>query len=484
MSDNILTENGINFNEFERNFFIAGCELACEAFGGVLEAIDKRLAGERDRMRYRHKGTRRTTIKTLMGEVSFSRAVYEFMTDEGEKAFVFLLDEYLKMDTIGAISSNLAEKIAENASITSFRNTSKNVTEMMGQSISHTGAWKVVQRLGAKLGKEEERLIQAREQNQLSPQKEVKVLFEEADGVYINIQGKDRPKDSRKLEMKAAVAYEGWKEVSKDRFELVNKTTCVGFESAAAFRKKKEAMLAAIYNLDETDYRILNGDGAAWIKNTADDSVIYQLDPFHKHQAITRKIKDKGHRESILRLLNENKIDEMLTAIDALANSAEDEKQEKRLRELYTYFNENKNYLIPYQQRGITLPPPPEGIIYRNLGTMEHHICDIIAQRMKHRKASWSIEGAENLGRLLALKVCKKLHEAVQKLSKTVLPNEQSYAIMEELSAAKAPKKDGKGNGGNIRKAHRPFADCAVTGGRQAIKKMLDLKDFYDLVYR
>ena len=484
MLDIILTENGVDFNSMEKNFFMAGCELACEAFGALLEGVDDQLASERDKQKYRHKGGRSTVIKTLMGEVRFSRVVYEFNTDKDEKAYIFLLDEYLRMGLIGAISSNLVEKIVENASITSFRNTSKNVTELTGQSISHMCAWKVVQGIGVKLGQEEKRLTEANEQNLLTPEKEVKVLFEEVDGVYINIQGKDRPKDSKKKEMKASVAYEGWKEVSKDRFELVNKTACVGFESAAAFRKKKEAMLSAQYNLDETDYRILNGDGAAWIKNTADESVIYQLDPFHKHQAIMRKVKDKAHRESILKLLGENKIDETLMTIDALANSAEDEKQEKKLRELHTYFKENKEYLTPYQQRGLNLPEPPEGITYRNLGTMEHHICDIIAQRMKHRKASWSVEGAENLGRLLALKVCKKLNEAVKKLSKTVLPTEKNCAIIEELSAAKIPQKVGKGSDGNIRKGHIPFAECAVTGGRKAIKKMFDLKDFYDLVYR
>jgi len=484
MMDIILTENGLDFNSLERNFFKAGCELACEAFGALMEGLDERLAGERDRKKYRHKGVRGTTIKTLMGEVNFSRAVYEYVTDEGRKAFVFLLDEYLGIDRIGAISSNLAEKIVENASVTSFRNTSKNVTEMTGQSISHAGAWKVVQGLGVKLGQEEERLINAKERNLLAPEKEAKVLFEEADGVYINIQGKDRPKSGGKLEMKAAVMYEGWKEVSKGQYELVNKTACIGFEDAAAFRRKKEAILSAEYNLDETDYHILNGDGAAWIKNAADDDVIYQLDPFHKHQAIIRNVEDKTHRASILSLLGENKIEEALTAIDALANSAQDEKQEKKLRRLYSYFKENKACLTPYQQRGIQLPPPPEGITYRNLGTMEHHICDIIAQRMKHRKASWSVEGSTNLGRLLALKVCKKLHETVEKLSKTVLPTIQTYAIIEELSAAKVPQKAGKGCDGNIRKGHVPFADCAVTGGRKAIKRLFDLKDFYDLVYR
>ncbi|MDK2799708.1 MAG: hypothetical protein PWQ70_1327 [Clostridiales bacterium] len=51
--------------------------------------------------------------------------------------------------------------------------------------------------------------------------------------------------------MKVAVAYEGWKEVSKNRFELVNKIACAGFEEASVFYKKKEAMIAEKFNVDE-----------------------------------------------------------------------------------------------------------------------------------------------------------------------------------------------------------------------------------------
>ena len=43
--------------------------------------------------------------------------------------------------------------------------------------------------------------------------------------------------------MKVAVAYEGWKEVSKDRYELVNKIACAGFEEV----KKEESIETLIY---------------------------------------------------------------------------------------------------------------------------------------------------------------------------------------------------------------------------------------------
>jgi len=484
MIDIILNEVELSFNRLEKEIYAFGCQVAREMLKNILEALDKKLEEERDRSRYRHKGTRQTSVKTLMGEVEFSRVVYKHVDDEGNKSYIYLLDQLLGFDTIGLISTNLAEKIVENASITSYRNAADNITELTGQSISHGGVWNVVQALGQKVREDEKELAKAAEKNQLCGEKEVPVLFEEADGVYINIQGKDRPKSGKKLEMKVAVAYEGWKETSKNKFELVNKVACVGFEDASEFYRIKEAMIAREYNVDEIQMRILNGDGAAWIKHGIDDTVHYQLDPFHKHKAILRNVRDEEQRKIILKLLNKNKIDDVLAYIAGLAKDTEDEKEQKKLKELYSYFKENRDGLIPYQERGLDIPEPPLGLEYRNLGTMEHHICDIIAQRMKHRKASWSIEGASNLGKLLAAKASRRLNEVVEKFSKIILPEEKTSEIIQILSAAKAPKRDGKGKDGNIHKGQMPFTNYPVTNGRKAIRSMFSMRNFSELIYR
>lgn len=484
MIDIIVDEKNLTFNRLEKEIYAFGCQIAREMLKNILEALDKKLEKERDRSKYRHKGTRQTSVKTLMGEVEFSRVVYKHVDDEGNKSYIYLLDQLLGFDTIGLISTNLAKRIVENASIASYRNAADNITKLTGQSISHGGVWNVVQALGRKVREQETELAKAAEKNQLCGEKEIPVLFEEADGVYINIQGKDRPKSGKKLEMKVAVAYEGWKETSKNRYELVNKVACAGFEDISEFYKIKEAMIAREYNVDEIQMRILNGDGAAWIKHGIDDTVHYQLDPFHKHKAILRSVRDTEQRKTILKLLNSNEIDKALLHIAKLSNDTADEKEQKSLKELYKYFKENRDGLIPYRERGLDIPKPPVGIKYRSLGTMEHHICDIIAQRMKHRKASWSIEGASNLGKLLAAKASRRLNEVVEKFSNIILPEEKTYEIIEILSSSKAPKKDGKGKDGNIHKGQIPFTNYSVTNGRKAIRSMFNMRNFTDLVYR
>ena len=54
--------------------------------------------------------------------------------------------------------------------------------------------------------------------------------------------------------------------------------------------------------------------------------------------------------------------------------------------------------------------------------------------------------------------------------------------IIEILSSAKAPKKDGYGN--EFRNCSRPFVNASMTNGRKAILKMLEWQEAWDLVIR
>lgn len=139
--------------------------------------------------------------------------------------------------------------------------------------------------------------------------------------------------------------------------------------------------------------------------------------------------------------------------------------------------------ILTFTERGLELPEPPAGVEYRNLGTMEHHVCDGAARRMKHQKGSWSRAGAGNLGRLLCRKVCGSLYETVTSLSKMTLPEHYTERIEEVLSAARAPKKDGKGYLYPVR-GRRPFTEAFMTNGRKAILGLLENRNCSELIYR
>ncbi len=114
MTDFIVNEKEISFNRLEKEIYKAACKMACDALAYTLEEMDEKISQQRDKKEYRHKGKRKTTLKTLMGEVTFSRRVYEHIDKEGKKIYIYLLDQELGFDTIGFISTNLAEKEKSN----------------------------------------------------------------------------------------------------------------------------------------------------------------------------------------------------------------------------------------------------------------------------------------------------------------------------------------------------------------------------------
>ncbi len=206
--------------------------------------------------------------------------------------------------------------------------------------------------------------------------------------------------------------------------------------------------IAGVYNTDEIEYRLLNGDGASWIKDGAADGAHYQLDQFHRNRAVLKYVCfDPDARATIMELLYSKQTDLLPPVIEAYANSTEDKAQRDNYLKLHEYFTNNKDYLVPCHRRGLGIPQPPEGKVYRRMGTMESNIFTIIGNRMKGRRASWSVDGGNNLARLLCLKFTKKLPEALQGLVSRVLP--ERYA--EELPiimSAKVPKSEGKGYNG------------------------------------
>ena len=470
---NILSADGFDYNSGNKLFakmeaaaYQEGCRVATEKMKAELEAMDDVILKVRDKNLYRSKDVRQGTIKTIAGEVSYMRRYYEVNNDQG--GHVFLLDEYLGFGE-GVFSETLKDAIVNECMNMSFRAAADAISTVTNQRVSHGGVWNIVQERGAQVAAKEDRMVEYNEQHELCGGIETKVLFEEMDGVYLSMQGKDRPKKIGKREIKVATHYSGWEETSKDRFETVGKVSYVGFDAPKEFHKKREAQIARFYDMDEIDVRILNGDGAEWIKGT-DEAVVMQLDMFHRNRAILRGLSEKVARAQVMQLLKAKDVEGMLRLIAAMRDSSTDDKQKKRIGELYTYFSNNKEHLLTWKERGIELPPPPDGIVYRNLGTQEHSNSVLITQRMKRRKASWSIKGAEHMAKLLCLQLTNKSLYRYGGIMLTEIVNKQ---ILAPLSAAQTPKHDGRGYNGGAVHGGWPFENTFVTEGRKAMRNIL-----------
>ena len=309
------------------------------------------------------------------------------------------------------------------------------------------GIWNVIQALGEKVCEDEAELTEAYKKGRVKGKREVPVLFEEADGVYIKLQGKGRKKEKQdKAEIKIGIAYDGWRKTGSDRYALENKVVVAGFSKANEFQAYREAAIAQEFDLDEVDQRILNADGASWIKKVKDKSTCFQLDPFHRNKAVKEKIHEPAARDAVLGLIKEEEIEEVFRYLGIYRNSLSDETEIEDAEDLIRYYENNREGLVPYQPQNLKLPEPPEGLEYRNMGTMENHVWSVIAKRMKHGHRSWSRRGGNHLAKILAKKCSGKLYEVTERLRRLILEEEKVEELYGEiLMSAKAPKKDGKG---------------------------------------
>jgi len=474
--ESIIKETLVSFKDFEKKIFVAVCELGQEITKRALEAWDDELAGTRDKVVYRDKGKRTTSIKTLYGTVSYRRRVYQTKQEDGKSRYVYLLDEWMGREPKGLFSANLVESIVHAATELSYRAAAEQVSRTCGQAISHGGVWNLVQDLGKQICQEEEETVHRMEAGQTEGTKTVPILFEEMDGVWLSMQdGKHRKR--KKQELKVATMYEGWDAASKGQSRLVGKTVLAGMEESRQFHAKREALLESLYDIGGIGQRVLNGDGGGWIQEEYDPDVIFQLDRYHVYRGILRGIREKKKQGELRKQYEEGQAEELLSSIWEYIGKLEEEGKEeeaKKAEELYTYLRNNRDGLLPWDKRGKELPPAPEGIVYKRMGIQENQNCTLITMRMKHRRARWGKNGANHLVKVLCRKENRELEETIQRYTHPKIATTGISEARKVLSAGKVPKKEGKGSP-YLEKisCQVPLLAAKQTEGRKVFRAML-----------
>lgn len=96
----------------------------------------------------------------------------------------------------------------------------------------------------------------------------------------------------------------------------------------------------------------------------------------------------------------------------------------------------------------------------------------VIILRKKNRRMRRSVSGANNLVKALYRKENRELIKTIECYTDVLVFTLQMQEIMETLSAAKAPKKDGKGNPYvDVISSHIPILDAMQTASRKDFKK-------------
>ena len=441
-------ENISDFSDLAKAAFEYSLAFGRELVRRIVEERDAELRAERDKSRYVNKGKRKTCLKTLLGDIEFERTVYvDKAVPEGQHC-VFLLDEDLGIDTVGLVSPDACEAIANAICETTYRGAAQMLSETSGLTLSPQGVWDVVQKLGAYRGEQVERLSELARAKKSEGCIETKLLYEEDDGVWLPLQGKDRKKYGASKEMKVGIAYDGvlWSggKSGKERRELHNKVAYTSFDSAAEYRERKEGLVASRFNVKGIELRIRNGDGAGWVQGFG-NADINVLDVFHRNKALLTHVQHDGLRKLLMKQLYDKNIPMLLACIEAMINSEEDPKVQEHYRTLQTYYESNVDGLLSAYDRGVKIPDTSEpGVIHHaRLGSMESNVFTLVGNRMKGRRACWSIRGATNLANLLCLYHTTGFSGMFADFA---LPAAETLAQdWKSLTASKVPLKAGKG---------------------------------------
>lgn len=418
MFEEIVTENEVKFNDLEKKIFKFVCNFGCLILKLILESYDRKIMKVRDKKKYRHKGLRKNTIKTIMGEVEYRRAMYE-MEEDGIKKIIYLLDEKLHINANGKVSENLIEKVVEIVPITdAYRKAEAVIKETTNATLSFEWIRKLTLDVGDKIAQKEKEERKLLSKGQLiAGLKQVTALFEEADGIWINLQGKDRkkrlekqeerskkenkeinPKQKVKTELKLHVMYEGWKKGDK-RHSLVNKQCIAGIMKPKEIKELRDARVFEQYDVGSIKLRVTNGDGAKWTKGITVKGGIYQKDQFHIMQEIVRDV-PKEYRNKITELVKTKQYEKIQPAIDSLKYELGGEYTVvKKLNKLQSYLSSG---LERYQDI-VEVPEEPEGIEYRNMGTQESQIFSKLKKRFCSGRKAFSEHGANALSKVCVL---------------------------------------------------------------------------------
>jgi len=400
-----------NLSEFAEEIQKQGEEISRESVRRYLEQYDLLLMATRDKSRYRSKGLRSTSIKTRHGVIEYRRRVYQDLQAKEGKRCVYLLDEVIHRDGVGLCDRKICELAVRFACQGSYRDAARQISEATALEISHQGVWNIVQQMGKRELERVSRHTELMEANQGIGTIETPILYEENDGIWLHMQGKDRKAYGKSKEMKVGIAYDGvlWKEKNSvvKRRELDEKVAFASFESAKEFEKHKRGVMSGHYDLDSVELVVKNGDGANWIQKSTETNTISVLDEFHRNKKLTECVWDKDFAQVLRKLLFEKNVDGVLACLEAQINTlsvvSERAEEVEKLKELQRYYTENKESLLGYYDRGVKIPPTRKpGIIHHaRLGSMESNVFTIIGNRMKGRRHCWSIAGANNLGLLL-----------------------------------------------------------------------------------
>lgn len=370
-------------------------EWAKKCYKATLEALDEAIAECRDReLSIEH--CRGVWYQTCLGPVKVRRRQYR----DGKRKYRYLLDELMGMGKHSHITIGVQELALEVATIMPYRRSAEVLRKASAIDLPHQTIWRLMAKVATpyleKAQRELEWFLQTGEIPE-GERRKVARLMVEADGVMLSLQREKQ----RKAEVKLGIAYEGWEEVSKDRYRTVNKTAFAAVGGGDAFWAGMSLKLQGKYDLSRVGETIVGGDGARWVREGAEYvNGRFQLDRYHLHRELTTALgKDRETKAKVWDACERGEVETCLQIMAEAMRTVRGE-QAERISRAYNYLLENSSGLGDYR---LALGDQGKGL--RRTGAIEGNVDKLVVRRMKNQGMSWSLKGIRRLlcVRLLAL---------------------------------------------------------------------------------
>ena len=378
-----ITKNEIKFNDLEEKMWKKKMHEGLDELRDQLRRIDNQLLKDKNNKELEVKDFQKTTIKCKFGDLEFYRRRYK-LTKNGKTKMVYLLDIYLELGYSGQYSQSIVELVLKEATEKSYRKTAETIRETTNVSITHTAARRILIDFSENHIKNiEKEKLKLYEKGFIEGQKELKIIYEESDGIYISKQNRKKNKKSRKgkklkSEIKIGIVHEGFEKRYSNDYRVKNKQMIATIKSAKYFKRLVDMTIGSTYKESSIEKIIINADGAGWCKDIAESpKERYQLDMFHIQKKIRETVNNIEYKEKMSKIVKTKKPEEIFNIIYNYKEELEYDKKKEELekvKELEKYLEKNRKGLLRYQyDLGLTEEEIEklEETEYRNLGTEE-----------------------------------------------------------------------------------------------------------------
>ena len=391
-------QQAIPEEEFERRIKDLSQEVGQAIFEMVLQILDDQMQKTIPKT-WKNVGRAARKVTFESGSVVYRRRIYRDNHGQIWKP----LDLLLGVEAYARTSRRVQEMGCLLASRSSYRNASEMLSYLLKTVISPSSLQRIVKRFGAYISACEADWQKEEEAGKI----EAPILYAESDGVWLHLQ----QAKTKRAEVKVGLLYTGKRRIGVDRFACENKVVMTQLGgSNETWQIRLRELADRHFDLKQTQYLVVGGDGATWVKHSFDLLNLAQvamLDRFHVARAVHSAFSKLTNRHVLLDKLYSQSFDTVKPQILELINQTKG-KQAVLLKRTLDYLENNLHALPALERR---LPPDLKST---TLGCAEANVDKLVRQRMRGRGFSWSVDGAQSMLAVLRYK---------DTLSKIVFPS-------------------------------------------------------------